>query len=202
MDGNAKTKAEKYAVGGLAMVFLLTSFNAFHQWQPSGARVAMRQAASVADDDMPSPLQEAMQAHLNQLDATLQHEKQVAGSAMALPPAGIGYAAQQLRDPLKSWLPAPLPEPTADGALVKPTPEPPPPPPPTLSIRGIVLSDKDPVVILDDGSHAVGDVVQGAKIVSISRGEMTVEYFGKSIVYTMRPSSTSERSSLSLPFIR
>ena len=124
----------------------------------------------------------------------------------AQPHAEALYTAQALRDPFESLLPrAPSSghgasepiqaggqQPQAAGAQPM---APAPIAPPNLRIQGIVWGNAQPQAIINNTVYGVNDVVEGATIVAIDRGGITVDHQGARVSYTV--TSVSRTDSLS-----
>ena len=89
----------------------------------------------------------------------------------------VRYAAERVRDPLLSLLPrevsrAASGQPSRGTAAATP-------PPPAIVVEGVVWGTTRPQAIIEGELYNVGETVQGARIVAIDRGGITVEAQGR-----------------------
>ena len=114
--------------------------------------------------------------------------------------APVLYTADELRDPL-----VPLfPEESKPAAVKPPAAEASPqiPEPPKMVLEGVIWGGQIPQAIIDGEVYTVGDLVRGARIVSISRDSIAVELQGATFQLTlsdMRERSRSSSSGFSYP---
>lgn len=90
----------------------------------------------------------------------------------------ITYAADQVRDPLIPLLPELSKGDSSKGSTNPNTVKPAIPSPPAISIQGVIWGGGNPKAIINGNVYAVGDLVDGARIVSIKREGITVESQG------------------------
>lgn len=110
-----------------------------------------------------------------------------------------------LIDPFLSKLPPPPPPKKEDldfitipAEPIKPPPPPPPPPKPvmpTLVLSGTLLSKDNSRAIVNGKVLAVGDEIEGVKIIDILRGEVDVFFEGEYFVIKLGSNSSSNSSS-------
>lgn len=99
------------------------------------------------------------------------------------------YAAQELRDPMKSLLPHAPPVSTVQAAAPKS--------PvraavmPALQVRGILWGGAQAQAIINDNVYRVGDSVSGLTILAIDRNSVTVDFDGSPTVIS---SSTAPKT--------
>ena len=94
------------------------------------------------------------------------------------------YGANDLRDPLKSFLPEKPLAPASGSQNVVSEELIQPPPPPALRIRGIVWGGGDgPKALINDQVYEIGSEVDGVKILSIDHHGVMVDYLGTPMLY-------------------
>lgn len=103
--------------------------------------------------------------------------------------APAAYTAQTLRDPFKSLLPENAPAAGANGQTlaVGPNQIPVKGPAPALRIQGLLWGGVKPQAIINNRVYGIDEQIEGAKIVSIDRHGVMVDYLGARLFYT--PSS-------------
>ena len=105
-----------------------------------------------------------------------------------------------LKNPFLSLMPKPKPKPvivvkkTAPMVVIKPKLKPKPKPrpvvvkppvPPVLKLDGMVWGELNPQAIIDGEVLGVGDKIKGAKIVSITRKGVKLDYNGVKVILTI-----------------
>jgi hypothetical protein len=174
MDAAQKAGVEKKIVAVLLLVFAGTGVRALKaagllggaRPAPRPALPAGREAASPKSLSTVEALEEKALAPIPETPAP-----EIAGTPL--------YTAQGLRDPMASLLPQPpveLPNPAWGGATE-------PPPLPDLRLQGLVWGGDEPQAIINNRVYRVGESIDGATIVAIDRGQVTVEHFGRSVVF-------------------
>jgi hypothetical protein len=180
MDAAAKAQLEKRAVIGLAVVFLVVLVRGpmkslgFFQAKAGLPSVEPVPKVTVAKS-VGGMLREGWDKLDYKIDTLAPKESD---SPM---PVDAAYSASGLRDPLKSLLPKPTPAELA-GEAAPPVKEP--PPPPAITIQGLVWGGSEPQAIIGGKLYRVNDTVDGAKILSIQRGGITIEHLGKPVAYS------------------
>lgn len=107
------------------------------------------------------------------------------------------YMADRLRDPMISLLPRPPVEEPAQAALPRPGSEWPASgtsktvPVPILTVEGVVWGGVRPQALVNGKLYDVGQMVEGAKIISIARSEVTVELGGQTMALAVAPPRVS-----------
>lgn len=177
MQASQKTKRDRYIVIGLVGVFALTASRAISSMGLSRRKPAVP-APMVETNVLSEPIAGKIKARLESLDSNFR-QGEVAPPPAAAAPASA-YTAQELRDPMKSLLPAPPAPDVADagetvGALVE-TPEPALPP---VALQGLWWGVPQPKAIIDGKLYRVGDELHGGKITAITRDGVLVELGGQ-----------------------
>ena len=181
MDASKKAAPEKKAVLGLAGVFVIVLIAGPLRNAGLFSRPAL--VTSVASPtetvDMSKPISTVLKEHRQELEngPQIAEPAAVVANLPQLPPT---YTAQDLRDPMKSFLPEP---PKSEVAQVQLEQASPPPPPPALRIQGLLWGGAEAQAIINDRVYKVGDLVQGTKILEINRSGVTVEHLGQPVFY-------------------
>lgn len=79
----------------------------------------------------------------------------------------VNYKAGNLRNPFESTLPTDIEKASKDAPM------------PSLTIDGLVWGSEKPQAIINDTVVQLGDEIQGAKLIDISKEGVTVIYNGK-----------------------
>ncbi len=171
MDAQKKQHKELKIV--LALVAVLGLTGARGALQLFGAR----KAAPIVTAPGAARVPAAVQAVPQPAEA---HSRRVRSSGERTGDGTAAYTAGELRDPLASLLPKepPAPEATPSADLPARTAVQRPTEPPAINLRGIIWGEITPLAIIDDRLYRVGDPVEGARIITIDRSGMTVEYEG------------------------
>ncbi len=197
IDAAKKASSEKKIVISLLVLFGLTLSGALKG--VIGTHGGTRPTAPVAAPPLPAqPAAQSLRIRPAMAEAIKHTEEMVVAQTRVLAApsernAPFGeplYTAQELRDPMKSLLPA---EPTKVAALPSMPnriAEAPPESPPALRVRGVLWGGKDAQAIINDKVYRVGDTVAGVKILSIDRRGVTVEYRGTPMMYTTAAPAT------------
>jgi len=174
MGAARRAKFEQQAMVLLVLVCGVALFNAMR-------RVGLIGRTGPAATSTSEALATAMQ-QLQDYQQTLQELGQK-GELLAVPPNG--YAADTVRNPLISGLQKEPPaEPEQPVRTAAPTSQPasaPAPRMPQVTVQGIILGNR-PQAIIDRAVYGVGDTVQGATIVEITRDGVTLEVAGRRMV--------------------
>jgi hypothetical protein len=176
MDAAKKSQAEKIAVAALGgvfvIVFLTGPAKSLGLFGGSGASAP----APVEHVTISRPLGElighARQMTVDQL-AEAQHPAGAAEERKRL------FAAQELRDPFKSWIPDPVAEvePAGLAGVDNGTEQDEEPwTPPEIVVQGLLWGAAKPKVIIDNEVYNVGEAIEGMQIVAVDRNGMTVEH--------------------------
>ena len=93
----------------------------------------------------------------------------------------VSYAAENLRDPFKSYLPVEeeVPSVLPGEEEVQPEEE---IILPTFTVQGVIWGSSLPQAIIDDTVVKIGDVIEGARITNITRDNIELNYQGKDFV--------------------
>ena len=189
MDASKKAEFEKRAILGLAGVFLLVFMMGPMRSLGGRRRHAPVPSAPVEKVNVGNSLGTLMQEHWDRMESTSEFKGGTHPTEAPLAPPT--YTASQLRDPMKSLLPQP-PKPSNPNAGPAHKEPPPPPPPPTLHVQGLLWGSSTPKAIINDKVYSVDDRVAGAKILSITRRGVMVEYLGTHVLYPPTASSVPE----------
>ncbi len=90
--------------------------------------------------------------------------------------AAVSYSLDNARDPFQSLLPSQLEFATDSN-------------PPDLSVSGLVWGSDRPTAIINDKVIRLGEEINGAKVIEISKIGVTVLYNGK--LYEIKPNRVS-----------
>ncbi len=109
-------------------------------------------------------------------------------------PAVARYTADTVRDPMTSLLPTRMRPEQSTGArstvvpsvVSSPAPS---PQPPALAIQGLIWGGPRPQALINGELFDIGETVQGARIVAISRDGITVDVQGSTFVLQPKKSS-------------
>lgn len=186
MNAQQKTQFEQRAVIGLAVIFMAALFfgPAGRMLVPRGAKLPTPHLPTAS---APGSLPTLIQQYQARLEPLLNEPEPVSRPAAA---AQISYSAQNLRDPFLSLLP---PDPTAQAAArgsgvaasARPALPKPPAPPPVIKVQGVIWGGPAPKAIVEGKLYGIGDVIKGAKIVSIDRQGITMEHEGRPVAYVI-----------------
>lgn len=181
MDPAQKAKLEQGAVAALAIIFGLSMFGTLKRLGVIGGKGASR----VSSEAIPAAaVSESPPSH---------QEIQPGPPGEGRPGSAerIEYGAESARDPLVSpFSPAWLVEsPPAQTPATPPPPAEPAEAPP-VTVQGIILGGPRPQALIDRKLYEVGDMVDGARIVSITR-EGVAMAVGGSVVVVRPPSPLS-----------
>lgn len=198
MDAARKTKVEQSLFAVLLVVFAVTLLAGPLKQMGFFRASAPRQAtipSATAGVNMSQPLAVSVQEYRHKIDQEVNPQDD-ARPQQVVTPSALNYTAQELRNPLKSLLPA---EPVhaqlqSGGSSQRPAQPPAPPPPPALRLQGLLWGGIEPQAIINDHVYRVGELVAGAKILAIDRRGVTVEHLGASLVYA--PSSSKPEETL------
>jgi hypothetical protein len=181
MDAAAKAQLEKRAVLGLGAVFLVVfargPMKSLGFFQAPRGPMPAESVGKVAVTKSVSGMLRDGWEKIDQKVGAIQSQAEEAPLAAG----AVAYSASGLRDPLKSLLPKTVPQHLAELS-VKAAEEP--PPPPALRIDGLVWGGAEPQAIIGGRVYRVNDTVEGARIVAIRRGGVTIEHLGKPVVYS------------------
>jgi hypothetical protein len=188
MNSTNKVTVEKRAVIGLAGLFMVTFILGPLKTLGGvfgGSSGATPKTPTADTVNVGKPLSVLIQQRREDTEPKPELEETIQAPAESRSPAV--YAAGDLRDPLKSFLPEPD-QPAQVGATQAESPvvETPPLPPP-LTVQGLLWGGPEPKAIINGQLHGINDVIEGAKIVAIDRDGVTIEYHGASVSYS--PSS-------------
>ena len=184
MDSAKKAELEKRIVLGLAavcgVVFIagpMRSLNLF----PSGGP-AVQPNENVNRVKLTKPVGGIIQEGWEKLD----REVESSTTRPSVPQPVAAYTAFDVRDPLKSLLPKPVPSMSAGSELAaeRASTEAFSSPPLQLHVEGLLWGGAEPKAIINGRLYGVHDDVNGGKIVAIDRTGVTVERFGKPVVYS------------------
>ena len=186
MGDDRKKQLEQRLVLGLAVIFGLTLFRTF--LGGPGAKVSTPPTLPVATPQGSS--------------ATPPGNLEERHGAEPRPPAPAHQVASKANtdekspcDPLVSLLPKPVTKPviaTKPSQAVSPVVK-----PPSLAISGLIWGGMRPQAIVNGKVYGVGDEVQGARIIEITREGVTVEVGGVS--FTVNPAATRRRMASTPP---
>jgi hypothetical protein len=180
-----KSKVERYAVLGLVGVFVVVLAGSLKQLGVFGRRQSAT-PPTLSITQLPEMLRGTSAE--NRVELLMQAEAAARDVAIPALPT-VQYTADHVRDPLKSLLPeAPATSQTSSTSTQAPRPAAV-PAAPAVSVQGVLWGGSHPKAIVNGEVYAVGDLVQGARIVSIHRDGVTVESQGKSF---QLPLSTSQ----------
>ena len=200
-DASKKLKLEQQAAGGLLVVFLITfAMGPAKHWIAPHSAAAKPAAPLLGRVELSRPLGETLQQRLEQLTTPSEARFSAPRDQVATPPA---YAAQELRDPLKSLLPQEPPH--QEGATSRGQPQGPtgaaeePVAPPHLVVQGLWWGAPKPKAIVNGQLYGIGDQVDGARITAIGREGVTVEYGGTSAQVAAPNSSRAVSESAAQP---
>ena len=184
MNAVKKAALEKRAVLGLAALFAvvfvmgpLRSLGLFRL----GAAVPTAAGTGIDRVNVTRSVGGLLREGWEKLDQ--QVETATARASDAAPKAAAAYTAFEMRDPLKSLLPAPAAS-AEDAQAAELAVQEAPPPPPALHVEGLVWGGDRPKAIIDGRVYSLEDTVAGAKILAIDRGGVTIEHLGQPIVYS------------------
>ena len=172
MDDQRKTQLEQRMVLGLAVIFGVTIFRAVFAGRGARAVPLPQQPIAVPlvkQGEKPSTV---MTTHVTEHPA-------------ASKPRGDDEAS---RDPLASLLPKPVATSTTTKTS---TPVPPVVKTPALVVSGLVWGGARPQAIVNGKVYGVGDEVQGARVLEITREGLMVEVGGKTFAFY--PGATHQR---------
>lgn len=190
MDAAQRASNEKKIMAALLAVFGLTLAGSLKNLGLFGAPASKSAVVPAA----PAP---AVSAPAATTQASLQqYHERMSGMAMpeasqvstAAPRAKPRYTAETLRDPMKSLLPPPpqAPEHRLSNTGFESQQPGASPAPPELRVQGVMLGSM-PSAIINNKVYRVGESINGAKIVSIERQGVVIEFNGVSTRYTTSP---------------
>ncbi len=186
MNAEKKNQVEKLAVIALLAVFGLTFSSALKNFGIGRPRPVT--APSAASEAAPARRVEpvALAAALESAPTTVtptatSHEP--SRSALAPSATASAYSAHDVRDPLKSLLPAP-PSPSGQAVVTAARPA------PIESwqareVQGVIWGGSEPKAIIDQEVYGVGDLLDGATIVAIDRSGVRLRRGDREIVYAV-----------------
>lgn len=183
MDASKKSTLEKRIVLALAGVFLLVLIMG-----------PMRSLGVLGTGRATTPAAAALGTvtAIRSVGAMLQNEQEQLNRQLAsvnapsteLPQAPPAYTAFDRRDPFKSYLPTPtVPTSTSAAEPNAPVAFTAQPKLPEFHVEGLLWGGPAPKAIIDGHLYGIHDVVNGVKIVSISRDGVTIEHLGEPVVY-------------------
>jgi len=192
MDAQRKTQLEQRAVAGLFVVFAAVLF--LGPLKSMGLfRRQVAQGPSTPEATPTAPPRE--QAHTPGLPGGQTGVPQRGPAASPATAPAARYTAHDLRDPLKSLLPTPQAAGPQRGSqqdaarLGKPAAHTTPAPPlPQLTVQGLWWGSEQSKAIINGDVYGVHETVDGAKILSIGRDGVVIEWAGQAIhLTTQRP---------------
>lgn len=192
METQQKTQLEQRAVAALFVVFVVVLFLG----PLKSLGVFRRQPLSATP--LQAPREAASSVSTSGMTPRDQVQRPVQGAAQQHPEAPVlapvaRYTAQSLRDPLQSLFPttkAFVPQGDAhqevaahlaERIATAPTSS------PHLTVQGLWWGSEQPKAIINGDVYGLNDVVEGARIMSIGREGVVVEWAGKAIQLTTQP---------------
>ena len=191
-DADKKTVLEQYIVLGLLVIFAIIFVKGpLRQF----GSIGLGAPASPAKATSPSSLVSAPMQPVSEQAISSKPESVSAASDET--PA---YAAQDLRDPLESWLPEEPKTPqtlTSAQAVVAQKVS---TSPPSLQVQGIIWGADTPQAIINHKVVRIGDSLEGARVTAIDRRGVTLEFQGETIVvHSKKDASPSGRAPAAIP---
>lgn len=190
MHAAQKAKLEQRIVMGLLAVFTI-AFVMGPARTLGWFRPPLRRAPSAVVEQAPSvpSIPALVQQYNDKINSQVESKPSMATSA-SVSAVQATYAAQTVRDPLKSLLPPPAEKPNGAARAGQPAlaekPQPQkPPPPPALKVQGCLWGGSAPKAIIDGRLYGVGESIQGVKILSIDRSGVVVDHHGTTVLYTI-----------------
>ena len=179
-DRTRKMQIERWVMAGLvvggaaALVPVLRGLG-------SGGRAVVSTAPKVEAPAKRVSTLELIRQASDRIDAQSLQLEQASQELAPPPPSGpeVRYTAKDLRDPLVSLLPVKAPNRPKPEAPVGQSQAPSAPlQPPHLTVQGMIWGGARPQALIDRTLYGVGDIVQGAKIVAIDQGGVSIEIQG------------------------
>jgi hypothetical protein len=175
-----KTKLEQRLVGGLALLFVgvlvLGPAKAF--FLPRKSVSAAVAAGASAPGTLPSLIQ--------RYHERLALASEPAPVIVARKPLLVAYLAQELRDPMVTYLPQQViaaPSTVPPGASAFSATSSRASAPPALAVQGVVWGGAQPQALIGGKFYRLGDQVLGHPILAIERLGVTIEHEGKPVTY-------------------
>lgn len=183
MDAQQKTQLERRVVAGLLVVFAVV----FFLGPLKSMGLFKRQAAPAPSTPEMTPPDQAQAPGVPQ-------QRPVEPAA---PVPVARYTAHDLRDPLQSLLPTQKTagsqgaiQQDAAGGVEPVVPTTPALPVPLLTVQGLWWGSEQPKAIINGDVYGVDETVDGAKILSIGRDGVIIEWGGQAIPLTTQPGSS------------
>ena len=195
MDDTRKTKVEQRLALGLLVVFGCVMVGALRSLGVLGRRNPQAEPLSRVAAGLQGEAPEGLtRLHERLTDARSKVSEAFANAVgSGETPVQYTYTASKLRDPLVSLLPAEQ-VPQLSAAQQPSVATAAPPQAPTVTVHGMIWGGLRPQALIDGQLYKIGDVVQGARIVSITQEGVTVAI--RKATFLLRPAPASPTSLL------
>jgi len=184
MDAIRKAKLEQRVILILLVVFAGTVVGVLRSVGILGRKAPKIDAVTELAGS-PVSVPEAVQRFRERMAAVQPEEPQATAESESPEVAPVQYTASTLRDPMISLLPEERLEQTTPEVVVSPPP--PPPQPPVVTVQGILWGNARPQALIDGQLYEVGDTIDGAKIIAITRDGAVLDVQGSTFVLSPSP---------------